>query len=179
MKLIDLLNEVSTQTYDYGCVMLYFDFPEMLKIQSQIAKKDIYTEDEGKSYGLEDESHCTLLFGFHEDVSTKNIEHVLKKYTFMEVRAYNASIFESPKYDVLKYNIEGPPLKMVNKELRQFPHTNSHPTYHPHMTIGYIKKGQGKKYVEMFKEQKYWLTPQYAVYSRPNGDKDKIDIRID
>jgi hypothetical protein len=31
IKLIDLLKENSSSTYDYGCVMLFFDFPELSK----------------------------------------------------------------------------------------------------------------------------------------------------
>jgi hypothetical protein len=66
IKLIDLLKEGSNQTYDYGCVMLYFDFPLMDKIHNVIDPKDIYYEEGDRSFGLEDEPHTTLLYGLHE-----------------------------------------------------------------------------------------------------------------
>ena len=40
IKLIDLIKENSTSSYDYGCVMLYFDFPYLSKLQNAIDSKD-------------------------------------------------------------------------------------------------------------------------------------------
>jgi hypothetical protein len=44
-KLIDVLTEATRQTFEYGCVMLYFSFPEINKIHDIINPKDIYTEE--------------------------------------------------------------------------------------------------------------------------------------
>lgn len=181
MKLIQLLKEVSTQTYNYGCVMLYFSCPEMEGIHNLIEPEDIYIEDEDKSFGLEDEPHCTLLYGLHEEVSLEDIKQVVDNFTYYTCKATNSSIFEGEKYDVLKFDIEGDNLHETNEELKQFPYTTSFPKYHPHMTIGYIKKGEGQKYADLIKErfEDIWVTPQYCVYSQPNGDKNKIKIKID
>ena len=59
-----------------------------------------------------------------------------------------------------------------------FPHTNSFPDYHPHLTIGYLKSGRGKKYVKKLNGLKFQLTPEYVIYSMPNGDQDKLEIKI-
>ena len=63
-----LISEASGNTYDYGCAMLYFDFPKMSEIHDQIDPSDIYEDDKDKTYGLEDEPHCTLLYGLHKEV---------------------------------------------------------------------------------------------------------------
>jgi hypothetical protein len=47
------------------------------------------------------------------------------------------------------------------------------------MTIAYLKPGTGKRYTKMLKVVEFDLTPQYAVYSKPSGDKDKINIKVD
>ena len=115
IKFLDLIKE-EKQTFDYGCVMLYFDFPKMGEIHNMINSDDVYTQEGDRTFGLEDKPHC--------------------------------------------------------------PYTSNFPDYHPHMTIGYLKPGTGKKYTEKLKNQEYELTPIYAVYSKPNGEKEKLKIKI-
>jgi hypothetical protein len=176
IKLLDLLNE-EKQTYDYGCAMLYFNFPEMNKIHDTINPKDVYEEEDDSSFGLEDEPHCTLLYGLHDGVTTEDIKKVLDKYNYPEVTAYNASLFENEKYDVLKFDIKGPNLHETNNDLKQYPYSSDYPDYHPHMTVAYLKPGTGKRYVKMLNKFEFELQPQYAMYSKPDGDRDKISIK--
>jgi 2'-5' RNA ligase len=179
IKLLDLLIEKKGDSYEYGCVMLYFDFPLMNKIHDGIDSKDLYEEEDDRTYGLEDEPHVTLLFGLHNDVSLDDIKKILDKFTFSTCKIYNASLFKNEKYDVLKFDIKGENLHACNKALKQYPYTNKFPDYHPHMTIGYLKPGMGEKYTNMLKEQEFELVPKYAVYSEPDGTKSKIKIKID
>jgi hypothetical protein len=178
IKLKDLLTEKKADSYDYGCAMLYFDFPLMNKIHDAIDPQDIYTEEGDRSFGLEDEPHTTLLFGLHEGVSTEDVQSVLDNFTFGTCTLYNASTFNNPQYDVLKFDVKGDNLHEANKELRQYPYTNDFPDYHPHATIAYLKPGTGKRYVEMLKGQEFTLTPTHAVYSKPNGDQVELPIKI-
>jgi hypothetical protein len=178
MKLAGIITE-EKQKYDFGCAMLYFDFPEMNRIHEMIEPEDIYTQEGDRSFGLEDEPHCTLLYGLHEGVTTEDVENVLNKHTYSTVKAHNASLFENQDFDVLKFDIKGDNLHETNKDLQQYPFTSNFPDYHPHMTIGYLKPGTGKKYTKMLKGMEYDLLPQYAVYSKPEGDQDKININVD
>ena len=177
IKLMDLLKEGSGQTYDYGCVMLYFDFPEINKIHDAIDPKDIYYEEGDRSYGLEDEPHTTLLYGLHEEVELNEIREVLNEFEFSPCIIHNASLFEND-YDVLKFDVKGENLHEANAELKQFPYTSNFPDYHPHLTIGYLKKGTGQKYTKMLNELEYELIPKYAVYSMPDGSKHNIKIKV-
>jgi hypothetical protein len=49
------------------------------------------------------------------------------------------------------------------------------------MTIAYLKPGMGQKYIDMLGKDynEMWMAPQYAVYSRTNGEKLKIPVRLD
>lgn len=181
MKLTDLINEmVRNRKYEYGCAMLYFAFPEMFKLHNKITPDDIYTVDGEDTYGLEDEPHVTLLFGLHDNVSTDDIVKVLDKFTFKPCKVHNPSIFKNDDYDVLKFDVQGDSLHEVNKLLTAYPHTTNFPDYHPHMTVAYIKPGKGQKYADEFKKFKeFWITPRYAVYSKTNGKKDRIKIKLD
>jgi len=181
-KIKTILNEMGIlseqQKFRYGCVMLYFGFPDMDKVHNLIDPNDLYEED-GEDYGFETEPHVTLLFGLHKGVPTSTVEKVLDDRTFYTCKGHNASIFENEKYDVLKFDIEGDGLHEINDELKKQPHTSDFPDYHPHMTIAYLKPGKGKKYIKMLKGMKYQLPPKYAVYSKPNGTKNKITIKVD
>lgn len=181
MKLLDLINEEEkNRKFDYGCAMVFFKFPEMFKIHNKINPDDLYTEEEDDSFGLDDEPHVTLLYGLHDNVSTDDVVSVLDKFTFYTCNVHNPSLFKNDKYEVLKYDVTGDSLQEINEELTKFPHTTNYPDYHPHMTIGYLKKGKGQKYVDMLKKYgDFWIAPTHAVYSQTDGTKDKISIKID
>jgi 2'-5' RNA ligase len=168
-------------TYDYGCVMLYTDFPNMENLHSQIEEEDVYINPDDSTFGLETEPHITLLYGLHDGVSLEDVKGVIEKHQFGELIAYNVSMFDNPKYDVLKFDIRYPNkggafLHKCNEDLKLFPFTTQFPEYHPHMTIAYIKKGMGQKYVDLFQGQEWPLTPTNVVYSMANGEKPTIEI---
>ena len=169
--------------HEYGCAMLYFDFPDVFKIQDSIDHQHLYEDPEDNSFGLESEPHCTLLFGFHEEVTTEDIKRITDKYDFDRIFiAHNISKFDTnPDYDVLKFDVgyktKGDPvLRKVNKQLKGFPHTNNFPDYHPHLTIAYVKKGMGDKYIDKFNKNQFDLKPTYVIYSKPDGTQDRIEI---
>jgi 2'-5' RNA ligase len=164
------------QTYDYGCVMLYFDFPEIKNLHSLIDEEDIYTEDGDRSFGLEDEPHTTLLYGLHDDVTEEDVRDAINGFDYGTCRITNPSLFENENYDVLKFDTSGPNLHETNFELKNYPHTTSFPNYHPHLTIGYLKPGMGKKYVNKLKGLQFKLDPTHVVYSMANGDNKNIEI---
>lgn len=160
-----------------GCAMLYFNLPEMEKIHSMIDKEDLYDEP---GFGLETEPHCTLLYGFHdEDCDAKDVLNDISKMKMpAEIKLVNASLFEND-YDVLKFDVKSPEneLHEVNQMLTgKYPYTNDFPDYHPHCTIAYIKKGEGKKYVEKFKDLELTVNPHKVVYS--DKDRNKTEIKL-
>jgi hypothetical protein len=161
------------QTYDYGCSMIYFDFPKMNEIHSMIDEEDVYTEDGDSSYGLETEPHTTLLYGLHSDeidddlVMGASTKHGIPG----ELKLHNASLFQNDKYDVLKFDVDDDHLHKINGELCKLPHTTDYPDYHPHSTVAYLKKGKGEKYTEKLKDSWYAVNPSKIVYSKPDGSK--------
>jgi hypothetical protein len=175
---MSILNEVKNQTYNYGCVMAYFNFPEIEFLHKIIDPNHIYTEDGGGSYGLETEPHTTLLYGLHNGVLIDDVSKVLNQHSFGPCRIHNPSLFQNEKYDVLKFDVNGPSLNDVNKDLKNFPFTSDYPDYHPHLTIAYLKPGYGNRYVRKLGKLEYMLKPIYGIYSEPNGTKTKIELKI-
>ena len=185
IKLTDLLKETKDK-YEYGCAMLYFSFPkEVTKLQSTIDPEDLSQDVTGGGSAIETEPHCTLLYGLHDTVTLDQIESIINKYTFGDLKATGPTLFENEKFDVLKYDIGYPTkggafLHKCNKDLASLPNTQSFPDYHPHATIAYLKPGLGKKYVKLFKDKglsEFITTPTHAVYSQPDDTKSKIKIK--
>lgn len=174
-----LLLEKKGDSYDKGCVMLYFNFPQIKEIQDQIDPDDLYTEEGDRTYGLEDESHTTLLFGLAPSVQLDEVVEILDEFTYSPCKIHNVSLFDHPNYDVLKFDVIGANLNETNAALRKdLPYKNEFPNYHPHLTIGYVKKGLGEKYTKMFEGKEYGLIPKYAIFSQPPNIEDKIVIKV-
>jgi 2'-5' RNA ligase len=65
----------------------------------------------------------------------------------IKITTKNITHFETPDYDVVKFDVKSKDLVKLNKLLTDsFEFTTDYPDYHPHMTIAYVKKGTGKKY---------------------------------
>lgn len=183
IKLLDLILE--DHKHEFGCVMLVFDCPEINKLQDVINPNDLYEDPDDDSFGLETESHVTLLYGLHKGVDSNDVKTALSGITFDDCKLYNPSIFENEKYDVLKFDVGyvargGAFLSKANKELMKFPYTSDFPDYHPHMTVAYLKPGKGKKYSDIFKKKvdEIKLSPKHALFSQTNGKKERLKINI-
>jgi len=172
----EFINEDKDQVHEYGCVMLYFDFPEMNKIHDMIDSADVYTEGDGSSFGIETEPHVTLLYGLHSTVLDSSVKEALSSIEFSKCTLTNASLFEN-KFDVLKFDVSGESIYTANKELTKLPYTSDYPDYHPHMTISYLKKGTGSRYVKSLKSTEFKIKPSHIMYSKPNGDKIRMELK--
>ena len=183
ISLNEWINENESKERDhFGCVMLDAKVPDWAeKHLSGIDKKDLYEEDDDDSYGLNDTPHITLLYGLHEDeVEPDTIMDVIKQDVGpVTTDIKNISIFENEKYDVVKYDV---PVTEDLKKYRDmfkktFPNTQSFPDFHPHVTLAYVKPGEGSKYVKELDEP-FSLTFNKGVYSFHERNKDTKALDI-
>jgi len=126
-----------------------------VKFAESIPERELYIEEseDAKSihgsdwkYGVEDNPHITAIWG----ISTrdpKKIEKALEGFKSGKVTLGNIDVFENEKYDVLKVNITSPALKKINKTLTDnFNSVSTFKEFHPHITLAYLKCGNGVKY---------------------------------
>lgn len=147
MKFVDFFYQIveNAAKRSYACLMLdCSDFKnELKKIQDQIDKEDIYTEKEG--HGLENDPHITALYGIHEQ-DPKVVKEALD-LSAITYKLTGLSLFENDEFDVLKCSVVSPDLKKLNKQCRkELEYTNSYDDFVPHLTVGYLKPGTGRKY---------------------------------
>ena len=160
----------------YGCMMLFVKLDGIDKLHSKIKKDDIYEEENDDSYGIETDSHITIKYGFTDKVSDHDILDICRDTKFSNIKFNKISLFENEKFDVLKFDVDNDVLTKLNKKVSKFPNEDKYPDYHAHSTIAYIKKGIGKKYVEMFKGANLTAIPSQLVYSNIDDTKLSLDI---
>eukprot|EP00825_Cyclidium_porcatum_P004804 TRINITY_DN12277_c0_g1_i3.p1 TRINITY_DN12277_c0_g1~~TRINITY_DN12277_c0_g1_i3.p1 ORF type:complete len:307 (-),score=40.68 TRINITY_DN12277_c0_g1_i3:472-1392(-) len=157
--------------------MLFLDVPVWSKITSIIKSDDLHEK------GIEDESHVTVLYGFHDEVTSDEVFALYKEnYPLkpLEIKISGISIFENPEFDVVKFDVNSDELAEINKLMRTLPNTQTFPDYHPHITIAYVKKGSGSKYVKKFKNDRI-LIGNELVYTwkghrgKEGGESLKLD----
>lgn len=171
-KGFELLMERSSDI-KWGCLMLYFDISryDFYKlIEDEIDSDDIYTK-----YGIENEPHITILYGFKRDPKGEDIAQYTINSDKINIEWGDLSLFEN-EYDVLKISVDSIELNEMNKIIREnFDYHSDYPDYKPHLTIGYLNKDKGKKYLsESFKKKILKLlekSDKYYVYSSKEGVK--------
>jgi hypothetical protein len=164
--------------YQYGCVMIEIPISNWQEITKSINPEDIYKESESDdSHGIQDFPHLTILYGLHKEVTPEMVKSVFENYKGeIHVEIDGIGIFENEKFDVVKFNVKPDgALQELHDRLSKLPNSDEFPNYTPHITIAYVKKGTGKKYLKP--EYKYEVKSVNKVcYSMPNGEKFYFEI---
>ena len=163
--------------YEFGCVMVDYNFENWSNLLDSISQDDIYRV-EGKNYGLQPRPHLTLLYGIHKEVTDEEVQSCFDGMTEddFKVQIDGVSLFENPEFDVVKLGVvKTDRLQQVNEKLSELPNSNQFPEYKPHITLAYVKKGLGQKYADP--NYKYQIKNiSKIVYVRP--DKSEYNISL-
>lgn len=178
LRLRKLNEKTENQSYDYGCIMGYFNLTDYEKLNSEIGDvkdEDVY-DNENKEYGREIEPHVTILYGLHdEDIEEEEVITLLKSIKLPTVQLTEISCFNNEKYDVLKWDVESEYLNIFNKIVTTlFPYTNKFPDYHAHCTIAYLIPGKGESYSKKIDVPQELQILKW-VYSKADGKKISVD----
>lgn len=117
---------------------------EKIKSFQKTIPKKILVDD-----GMETDLHITVKYGLHTN-DEEEVRELVKG--FGKVRAYLdvVSYFEASEFrdnDVLKISVDSKDLERLNKLIsKNLEFTSNYPKYEPHLTLAYIKTGEGKKW---------------------------------
>lgn len=144
------------QSFSWSFVNVPKEVSDKLKeFQGHIPDEELFKKKEGDwTYGLEDEHHIIVKWGIHTN-NAEAVKEVIDGQEGGEVKLGDVDIFENDEYDVLKVNIISKDLHRLNKRISDgLEVTDTHPEYKPHMTIAYLKVGEGEKYIgdDFFKD---------------------------
>ena len=145
------LSKKQQEKFEYSSVQakLPEDLSEIfVDYASEIPDAELYTEPDDDSYGRETDPHVTIRYGLDTD-DTAKLAEAFSNAGPIHAAFGKVSIFETDDYDVVKVDLESPDLHSANKLVGE---TESVPgetfkDYKPHITIAYVKKGEGAKYV--------------------------------
>ena len=160
--------------YKYGCVMIETPFDNWSEITSIIDEEDLYNEPGDNTYGIQNNPHLTLLYGLHKEVKPEMVKSALNEFNGIKLNIKGIGVFENENFDVVKLNVDPTgSIKIMNEKLSEFPHTTDYPVYEPHITIAYVKKGLGKKYLnnKKLKIRNRNMLFYRVCYSMTNGEK--------
>lgn len=146
------------------------DADAVLKLAESIDASD-FAED-----GREAEPHCTVKYGFLTQ-DFQDISPLVKGLPALSLTLGNLSVFTGKEHDVLKLDVESPEIVQLNERVSDaLPHVNTHPDYIPHVTVGYLKPGAGKKYAGPCSVTGRNVVVSRLVFSPAEGDKVTIPL---
>lgn len=167
--------------YDYSSVQV--NLPKLLAKQiiewgnKHIADEDLYAPGKNSTHGREDEMHITILYGIHTE-SPNKVEDLLANQPPFQVTLNEISLFTSNEaFDVVKVGASSLSLVYLNQLLKNsITNTQNYPSYKPHVTIAYVKKGA---YEEISDEDAFEMltwTVETVIFSSKNGEKTPIRL---
>lgn len=159
----------------YAFLMVQFETPSFIKeLQNKIKDEELYVEDDNDDYGIEKESHVTVVPCLDNDVDLNVIKTYLDKLSNYEILLTNISKFECEKYDVLKCDVFSKKMEETNHKITEkFKTHTEYKEYHPHLTIAYLKKGMCDKYLQDIITPLVILKPKSFHFSYVEDDKEK------
>ena len=165
---------------EYAFLMINYDTPEIIKdIHNLLTDDEIYTE-EGKEYGIEHETHVTLVPCLDNDVDLEELKKYLKDISEYDAILTDISKFECEDYDVLKCAAKSKTLYDTNKKIVKIFDTHSeYKEYQPHLTIAYMKHGMADKYLKKILPKLVQLKPKGFHFSYVNENGDEKDIKFE
>lgn len=167
-------------TYSYSSLQATLDTEDAKKVKNLaagIADEDLYTESGTDKYGREETPHITICYGIHtEDADI--VKAAAKNTGRLKANITGAiSVFKSDDYDVLKLEVKSDDFSALNKKVRDsLAVTSSFDKYIPHVTLAYLKKGKGAKYIKLLKAEKMALSFDSLDFSSRNGSFKSVNL---
>lgn len=124
--------------------------PREAQAVRQMAQSLIDPNDVHPTEGLEADPHITVKYGLETD-NPDGLRPLVDGQEPIQVRVGKVEIFkpEGKDYDVVVLRVESPRLRELNAKIAAtVPNVETQPEYKPHITLGYVKKGAGAKYVD-------------------------------
>ena len=131
--------------------------------------------------GREDEPHVTIKFGLHSD-SVDDPKQVVENFPPFVIRLGRTSVFEvrrdDAQYDVVKIEVTGVGIHELNELVSlAIPHTNTQPSFVPHVTLAFVEPGLGANWAGMDDLDGETIVVESVTFSgKKKGDRTEIPL---
>lgn len=153
-----------------------FDMPAPIKAQALLFANSIPKADLAED-GIETDTHVTIKYGVRPDMLPV-ISRIAAETEPMVLRFGPVSLFTTnDDFDVVKVEVESDQLRSLNGRLAALPGSdNTRPFYNPHLTIAYVRKGAGEKYVGPGPLIGQTVTVNQLTFSDADGNKTAVPL---
>jgi len=138
-------------SHKYGC--LYAPLPKKLADTIHAWGRDNVVDDvlfffpEGDG-GREKDIHVTVKYGFHSNDATALQRFITAHPMPLKATLGNVTTFDQKDHQVIKIDVVSEDLSRLHRMVTdEFETTDTHPVYIPHVTIAYVKAGNGSRYI--------------------------------
>jgi 2'-5' RNA ligase len=160
--------------YSKGCLMI--PVPKEVRdyvlkeIAPNIPFQDLNTEQNETLFGIEPETHITLLYGPEGDVKPALAKHFTKPITIKTTG--KIGYFDNEDASVAYLAVESPDLAELHYKLRdELPNNQREGDYVPHITIAYLKPGSR---LDSDKVKEFEWEVSKILCGNPGGDVNEI-----
>lgn len=166
--------------HEFSCTMINIADCSYTRTQGPatdaILRLALEIPDDDLTEGRELEPHVTVKYGTHTD-SAEELRAVVEGFGTVRFRLGKTSIFAGEKQDVVKIDVSSPDLVRLNKLIASsLANTTTHPIYHPHITLAYVKSGLGEQYAGRDDLEGFELSSDVVVFSDQSNSKTKIKL---
>lgn len=171
----------SNKKYDYSSLLI--ELPDLVADDvicwgyDNVPNDSLFLDLNDTNFGREDDPHITLIYGIHTS-NSKEVSNLFDDEKEFECKLNKLDVFtKNDKFDVLIASVDCEDLHRLNRKMRKnLEATESYPVYVPHVTICYLRKGQGKKYIgnNDFVGQKFIVNKIF--FSSKTGEKTPIKL---
>lgn len=154
---------------------------KVLKFVLSIPDDKVHMDPKDPSLGRELEPHVTIKYGLETKIPDEVEEAVKDESEGIKVTLGTISLFEpeDKPYDVLKVDIHSDDLIRLNKIFSSLPNQDTHPDYHPHLTLAYVKKGQGDEYLDSKDFEGLTFETNSFYFKSSDGDATLIELKAE
>ena len=165
-----------SSAYQYGCVMAEVPISNWSEIIKLIDEEDIYNGNDD-IHGIQNNPHLTFLYPVLNNVKFEEIVGVLRDILDkkINIKIDKIDYFENSEFDVVKFNIvENDYLTEIHNKLKSnISNDDKYDIYRPHITISYVNKGTGIKYL---RDYEFSFDIDKITYTESDGTKNHYNI---
>ena len=156
--------DLEATNHAFSTVQLVLDDTSAAMVR-QVAATMINPDDVHLVEGLEARPHITVLYGLETD-NVADVVPLIPHMEMIEAIVQGVEVFqpEGKDYDVLVHRVSSPgAIALRNCLTAALPYVTTQPWYKPHITLGYVRRGQGGQYVGMHTALEGTVLQFYAV----------------
>lgn len=130
--------------FDQAAIIIPMDMLHTVAIRTL---QRVFAPEDLAEGGIELQPHITVAYlPAGGDLSA--LADILAKFSPFSVRFTGVSLFERGEFDVVKVDVEGDDLRELQARLAlAFPQDGGYLIYRPHVTLAYVRRGAGQKYL--------------------------------